>query len=79
MKMFDYVGNFSCRGAKVIENVQLDINIALVNELATIACSYVDVEDVLSACNISGIFIDTMGVGAINYSSRPILHDSKSR
>ncbi|MEC8242140.1 MAG: nucleotide sugar dehydrogenase, partial [Candidatus Thermoplasmatota archaeon] len=46
-----YVGKLEvAEAAKVIENVQRDINIALVNELATILPALdVDVEDVLSA------------------------------
>ena len=46
-----YVGKLEvAEAAKVIENVQRDINIALVNELATILPELeVDVEDVLSA------------------------------
>jgi nucleotide sugar dehydrogenase len=46
-----YVGKMEvAEAAKVIENVQRDINIALVNELATILPALdVDVEDVLSA------------------------------
>ena len=46
-----YVGNLEvAEAAKVIENVQRDINIALVNELARIFPALdVDVEDVLSA------------------------------
>ena len=46
-----YVGNLEvAEAAKVIENVQRDINIALVNELARILPALdVDVEDVLSA------------------------------
>ena len=46
-----YVGKLEvAEAAKVIENVQRDINIALVNELARIFPELdVDVEDVLSA------------------------------
>ena len=46
-----YVGKLEvAEAAKVIENVQRDINIALVNELARIFPALdVDVEDVLSA------------------------------
>ena len=61
-----YVGKMEvAEAAKVIENVQRDINIALVNELATILPALdVDVEDVLSAAETKWNFHRyTPGVG----------------
>ena len=60
-----YVGKLEvAEAAKVIENVQRDINIALVNELARIFPELgVDVEDVLSAATKWNFHRYTPGVG----------------
>ena len=72
-----YVGKLEvAEAAKVIENVQRDINIALVNELATILPALdVDVEDVLSAAATKWNFHRTPPVSelvAIVSQSTPI-------
>ena len=75
-----YVGKLEvAEAAKVIENVQRDINIALVNELARIFPELdVDVEDVLLQQRQNGISTDTHQVWAwwTLYPRRSLLHDS---
>jgi UDP-N-acetyl-D-glucosamine/UDP-N-acetyl-D-galactosamine dehydrogenase len=67
--------------SKVIENVQRDMNIALVNELARILLAIgIDVEDVLSAAETKWNFhryTQESEWGSL-HSSRPLLFDSKS-
>ena len=71
-----YVGKVKLQEAtKVIENVQRDINIALVNELAQIFPELdLDVEDVLSSGPPSGTSIDTHRVSASEDTVSQLIH-----
>ena len=77
-----YVGKLEvAEAAKVIENVQRDINIALVNELARIFPELdVDVEEVLDAASTKWNFhryTPGVGVGGHCIPVDPLLHDSE--